>query len=309
MAAPFALAMRGHFVIIGKQPDGDSVRFIADDPELFQAIHRGDRVKLSSVDGSVQLRFEGVDAPELHYGAAAQPLGKEARDQLLTWLGFTQVHYASPTSNTVSASTPEQIPGVILTKAAETHGRLISYVLTAQDAGSIRDGRWVRVGTALLRKTINLRQIEAGMTYYTVYTSTPLEHRRVLRRAAAEARSARQGVWARDTTGAFELDTQDDISPTGQLILPKLFRRCTDYLKAVDRGFEGNLSDWLIAHTEGSRLENDQLLLPGNVEVRALITVRATSPSVYPSARCGGLRGAGGRSTEAKIAANIDRGF
>jgi len=50
--------------------------------------------------------------------------------------------------------------------------------------------------------------------------------------------------------------------------LPKLFRRCTDYLKAVDRGFEGNLSDWLIAHTEGSRLENDQLLLPGNVEVR-----------------------------------------
>ncbi len=45
----------------------------------------------------------------------------------------------------------------------------------------------------------------------------------------------------------------------------------------------------------------------GNFE--ALITVRATSPPVYPSARRGGLRGAGGRSTDAQIAANIDRGF
>ena len=42
----------------------------------------------------------------------------------------------------------------------------------------------------------------------------------------------------------------------------------------------------------------------------APITVLATlySPS-YPPARCGGLRGAGGMSTDAKIAANIERGF
>ena len=30
---------------------------------------------------------------------------------------------------------------------------------------------------------------------------------------------------------------------------------------------------------------------------------------VYPTARRGGLRGAGGISTDAKMAANIDRGF
>jgi hypothetical protein len=41
----------------------------------------------------------------------------------------------------------------------------------------------------------------------------------------------------------------------------------------------------------------------------ALITVRATTPAVYPSARRGGLRGAGGRSTDARSAANIDCGF
>src|SRR5437870_11404754 len=42
----------------------------------------------------------------------------------------------------------------------------------------------------------------------------------------------------------------------------------------------------------------------------ALITGPATLPSpFYPSARRGGLNGAGGRSTDCKIAANIERGF
>ena len=43
----------------------------------------------------------------------------------------------------------------------------------------------------------------------------------------------------------------------------------------------------------------------------ALITVSATfGPSpFYPSTRRGGLKGAGGSSTDAKIAANIERGF
>jgi len=44
--------------------------------------------------------------------------------------------------------------------------------------------------------------------------------------------------------------------------------------------------------------------------VRASITASATlCPSIYPTACRGGLRGAGGISTESKIAANIERGF
>jgi len=45
-------------------------------------------------------------------------------------------------------------------------------------------------------------------------------------------------------------------------------------------------------------------------EFQALIMALATlfSP-VYPTARRGGLRGAGGISTDARMAANIDRGF
>ena len=61
MASPNYLVMKGNFVIIGKEPDGDSVRFIADDRDLYRYLHRAYRIKPSR-DGSVQTRFEGVDA-------------------------------------------------------------------------------------------------------------------------------------------------------------------------------------------------------------------------------------------------------
>lgn len=57
-------------------------------------------------------------------------------------------------------------------------------------------------------------------------------------------------------------------APDGQLILPKLFRRSIDYLKDVKDGFRGNLKDWLISISEGSRSENDRVVIRDSVEVR-----------------------------------------
>ena len=105
------------------------------------------------------------------------------------------------------------------------------------------------------------------MAYYTVYTSTPFVHRQLLREAAAAARNAGQGVWQGDTTSDFVLEDQPSISPTGQLILPKLFRRCTDYLKDIAAGFQGNLSDWLIWVSKGSRNENDLVVVNETIEL------------------------------------------
>jgi hypothetical protein len=85
---------------------------------------------------------------------------------------------------------------------------------------------------------------------------------------AAEARITKLGVWNRDATADFSLADQGSIGPDGQLILPKLFRRCTDYLKAVDKGFIGNLGDWLLASSATpSRDENDRVLLRDTTEV------------------------------------------
>jgi len=266
MASPSYLVMKGDFVIIGKEPDGDSVRFIAHDLDLYRHLHRAYRIKPSR-DGSVQLRFEGVDASELHYGSAAQPLGAEARDALLSWMGFDQIVYLNDHSTMVKSARPGSVPGAILTQAAEANGRPVSYILLDQQAGQLEEGTWVNLQEDLLRATINYRLLTSGMAYYTVYTSTPLVHRQLLREASASARKAGQGVWQSDTTSDFVLDDQSSIDPNGQLILPKLFRRCTDYLKDVAKGYQGNLSDWLIWVSEGSRNENDLVVVNDTMEL------------------------------------------
>jgi hypothetical protein len=263
MAVPFYKAIPGEFILLGKQPDGDSVRFIADDPTLFDDLHRAFRIKPTRSDGSVQLRFEAIDAPEIHYGAFAQALGAEARDALLQQLGFTDVGFGGAADNVVTASTPETIRGVILTKAADANGRPISYILTESDVESVQPGEWNYVDPTLLQRTSNWFLLEKGYVYYTVYTSTPALHRKILKTIASKAREDQLGVWNIDATADFILDNQESIGPNGSLILPKLFRRCSDYLRAINRGFEGELTDWLRANSSGARTEDDQVLLDG----------------------------------------------
>lgn len=50
---PYVVAT-GQLVIEQYQPDGDSIRFIADDPEVLTAIRRGELLKPSRRDRSVQ---------------------------------------------------------------------------------------------------------------------------------------------------------------------------------------------------------------------------------------------------------------
>lgn len=265
MASPFYLIIKGKFVIVGKEPDADSVRFIADNLNLYKELHRNYRIKPSR-DESVQLRFEGVDATEVHYGKDAQPLGTQARDQLLAWMGFKNIQFRG---DQVQAAEPDSVSGAILSKAADANGRPVSYVLLEEDANQLEDEDWMRVNAALLKKTLNFRLLTEGLAYYTVYTSTPFAHRKLLREEALEAREANRGVWAEDTTNEFVLvDKKSITAPDGQVILPKLFRRSIDYLKAVEGGFRGNLKDWLISSSEGSRNENDRVVIRDSVEVR-----------------------------------------
>jgi len=280
MASPFHLAITGTFVIVGKEPDGDSVRFVADTPALYRQLRNAHRVRPSNADGSVPLRFEAIDAPELHYGTAAQPLGVESRDHLLERMGFDRatIAYAASQPTRVTAADPATVRGAILTKAAEVNGRPVSYVVVGRDADTLVDGTWTEVDAALLRRTLNFWSLDQGDAYYTVYSSTPLTHRQLLREVATAARDARRGVWALDRTANFVLESPASISPVdpafanpdeGQLILPKLFRRSIDYLKAVAKGFEGNLVDWLLANeSTPSRSENDRVVLDEHLELR-----------------------------------------
>jgi endonuclease YncB( thermonuclease family) len=263
MSVPYYKAIKGKFVIVGKEPDGDSIRFIADDLTLFNDLHRSYRIKPSRTDGSVQLRLEAIDAPETHYGRFAQPMGDTARDALLKDTGFTGVNFGGKSGNLVTASVPESIPGLILTKGVDANGRPVSYIITDKDSLNLSQARWHFVGKSILKKTANWFLLANGYAYLTVYTSTPALHRRLFRKLAMSARTENKGVWQTDDTSLFTLETYDSIGPEGNLILPKLFRRCTDFLKAKEQGFIGELSDWLRANSDGARMENDQLLIEG----------------------------------------------
>ncbi len=263
MAVPYYKAISGQFIIVGKEPDGDSVRFIADNPELYKELHRSFRISPSRTDNSVQLRFEAIDAPEVHYGTFAQPMGDWARNAMLDRLGFTQYSFGGKSGNLVLSSSPESIPGYILTKGVDANGRPICYVLPETDDFNLSQTRWHFVGRSILQRTLNWFLLEQGYAYYTAYTSTPALHRRLLGKIAGNARAKNLGIWQTDDTQLFVLEDQNSIGPEGNLILPKLFRRCIDYLKAVEKGFIGELVDWLQENSSGSRNENDLVLIDG----------------------------------------------
>jgi endonuclease YncB( thermonuclease family) len=260
------LVLKGEFALVGSEPDGDSVHFVADDPSLFAGLRNGHRVRLTKA-GAVQLRFEGVDAAELHYGRDAQPLGASARDALLKHMGFGKVQFKAGTTS-VQGATPDSLPGAILSKAVEINGRPVSFVYVGEAAQAFSDADNVLLTPELLRQSLNWWLLEDGLAYYTVYTSTPL--RNELRAAAETARGegGRGNVWTLDSSSCFKLIDQTSIGPEGALILPKLFRRATDYLKAVNKpGFSGDLAEWIASTVTQTRNEDDRVVLADQTEV------------------------------------------
>jgi endonuclease YncB( thermonuclease family) len=251
----------GEFVIIGKQPDGDSVRFKADNSSLFSKLKFAQRLKQSK-DETVQLRFEGIDAPELHYGGTLQPMGRESRDRLLEWMGFRNVQYDNLT---VSGSSPERVRGAILSAMVERNGRPVAYVLGQAEATGLQDGSSISVDDTRLRLTLNALSLEKGMSYFTVYNSMPAAQIKTFQQLTTKARAAKIGIWARDKTSEFTLENAGSINESGQLILPKLFRRATDYLSAKrKKKTTASFKNWLIESRDTASSQDGLLLERGN---------------------------------------------
>ena len=265
---PLYNALDGHVVLDGYQPDGDSFRFLPRDPSRLADLRRAPLIERSRRDGTVQIRLEGIDAPELHYNHpnASQPRASGARDALLTWLGVdpASLEYtldgAVVASRSSAISAPRVLPVTVYTNGADSRGRPIGYLARARP-GTGRNGERVhprrcRVTASVLRATANYDLIANGNAYLLAYTSLPHGHRQVLRDAARAARAKARGVWRDDvTTRGFALcGGQRAIGPHGALIFPKLFRRCVDYLLHRHAyGFAGNFVDWLSGHgTAGS---------------------------------------------------------
>ena len=126
-------------------PDGDSVRFLADDDSLFNRIEG--RVDFKS-GGEVQLRYEGIDALEK---AAIKPFSSDATKLNKELLGGAE---------------NGQI-GYILSNHTDTNGRPVCFVFAGEAADP--DGAEIMLEAELLRQSVNYQLLAAGVVYPLFY--------------------------------------------------------------------------------------------------------------------------------------------
>lgn len=226
---PFIL-IKGTFHVLGYSPDGDSVK--------FKALRRSSWRKLGGrpVSGNsrdhVQLRLEGIDSLETHYGRerSHQPLGlaHEATAALLRGLRISGVRWG-PAQGEVTAANDGK-PGYLLARETGPYGRPICFAF--RGSTSRADGSSVFMHRGMVRRSLNYLMLRYGHAYPLFYETLFPDLRGELSRAVGRARGTRRGLWRHDRSQTWfearDLDgLQNDIP-----IFPKLFRRIVAHRRA-----------------------------------------------------------------------------
>ncbi|MBI2390498.1 MAG: hypothetical protein HYV09_12990 [Deltaproteobacteria bacterium] len=246
-------AFAGTFTTAGTSPDGDTIRFRPDHRRNLAALAGSDRLQWSK-QRTVQVRLEGVDAPELHYEGARQRRSAAARTRLLQLLGLSRVElYADWVQ-----STGEQ-RGWIVSRSVDVRGRVIGFAYRTLDRAE--DGP-IGLDVATLGHSANAAMLACGAAYPLAYASLEADVRRQLFAIAGAARDARRGVWSGDATRRFALRGPGSIGARGALVFPKLFRRCVSFFGEAGGGARDFLA-WLRAGPE-----HDDLVEIGRRRVR-----------------------------------------
>jgi len=226
---------------MGFEPDGDSLQFRPDKPRLLDRLQRlMSPYRLTTIK-STQLRFEGIDALELHFTAAKggvthqpRPLADEARDHLVTKANLDPVHFKPPENIRVQPPAPHDgARGYILSRSLEVHGRPVSFAFTGDSPGA--DGAEVHLDAALLRKSLNYEMLVAGEAYPLFYDTLFAELRAELASAAQQARTAGRGIWGADRTLTGTPSTSIPQLETTGVVFPKLFRRLTEFFGSGEK--------------------------------------------------------------------------
>ena len=241
---PFTV-IRGTYHVKGYSPDGDSIRFQADDSALLQDLPG--RVEINPRN-HVQLRIEAIDSLETHFtppsggGVYHQPLtfAEEARAALLDFVDIKNVEWDRSRKAVISAD--DGTRGYILTRAVEKYGRPISFVY----AGDPReqDGASVHLDSDLLKKSYNYFALLEGLAYATYYKGLFSDLRTTLTDAVSEARAANRRIYSNDATNSGINATSLRTITEQHGIMPKLFRRLLEYLVNYDNaiGFKQKLA-------------------------------------------------------------------
>ena len=233
---------------VGSRPDGDSVWFKPNNTAHLNNL-KGRSVDLNG-GGFVQLRFEGIDALELHYEGSNHQVETEtvaARDRLLALIGFYNVTYAPSASGNIDTSvrtvTPHPQTGYILTRNVDPFGRPVAFAFSGQT--QLQNGSLVFLLTQLLNQSLNARLMDEGHVYPGFYTGLPTDLRNRLTALANNARNQKRGLWPVDATNRNPLITNSTALESIAL-WPKLYRRLFKYFRSQGQGL-ANFDAWLRA--------------------------------------------------------------
>ncbi|MEN8655458.1 nuclease [Streptomyces sp. 21So2-11] len=235
------LLIKGSYEITNTQPDGDTVHFRPDNTDEWDLVGGPHKVKRNDA-GRAKLRLEAIDTLETHYSQTGpevhQPLtfAHAARDELLTWLGFTNI--VRPSNETVTETTPASVPGWILTRSADIGGRCIALAGRGTHPGT--SGTQIFVDAPMLRTTVNHHLISTGLAYPLYYRTLFFDLRNELTAAVHDAQAAPgKGLWPDDVTIKGATVTGMSSLTDNVVIFPKLFRRLVDYLNLGSSNLAG----------------------------------------------------------------------
>ena len=203
---PF-LTIKGVFNPQSGIPDGDSVRFLADDDSLFDLLEG--QVDFKS-DGEVQLRYEGIDALER---AAIRPFSSDATEQNLQLLGGEE----------------NGQPGYILSNQIEQNGRPVCFVFTGEPNDA--DGSEIVLEPETLQQSVNYQLLAEGFVYPLFYDTLYQELRDRLVEAVETARQEKLGIWTEDASNqGFTVQPPVNLAQL-EPIFPKLWRRLETFYR------------------------------------------------------------------------------
>lgn len=238
--------IKGTFHVKGYQPDGDSIRFRADNDRHWTFFPNAD------ADKKRQLRIEAIDALETHYEGYHQPMpfAIGALEKLLALIGIKNVKYSLSVSHIVDAD--DEAPGYIASAAMDRYSRPISFLFPADIP--LTDGAEMDVSELPLEQSVNYLLLREGLVYPTFYTTTEPIVLDKFRTATQRAKIAGRGLWAIDRTPDFTIwDTrtiQDNV-----MILPKLFRRLVGFFDRYQDFKE--LSGYMVKQKDNLQLIDD----------------------------------------------------
>lgn len=222
--------IKGTFHVAKYSPDGDSVRFQALDHARWKAFTFN---KASSEDDKKrQLRFEGIDALETHFGAGwhqSRAFGFAAMEVMLGLIGITEVSYNLAMTKITKAK--DGTPGTIAVTGLDRYDRPISLVFAGHVA-SLADGAEVPFSKLPMKECVNNKLLKLGLVYPAFYNSMPVELMDLFAKETAKVRKNKTGLWALDRTRDFQMLNEDSII-SDLVIYPKLFRRLVAFLEAA----------------------------------------------------------------------------